>query len=213
MTTSQPLSAFSFDEAIPMNEPIQVAITRTVKPGCEAEFEQALHDFVQKSLTLSGQMGVNIIRPAPGANSRQYGIIRKFTNRDALVAFRASAEYLEWNQLAVELTEGSGHVEELCGLESWFTLPGESLAPLPQWKMAIATYLGVLPVVMLLALTLGPLIRSWNFILNNVVFNACVVALLTWVVMPLITRTLHGWLHAKTPHCREQSSLISESNI
>jgi hypothetical protein len=180
-----------------MNESIQVAIMRTVKPGCEAEFEKALHNFVRKSLALSGQLGVNIIRPAPGGSSRQYGIIRKFANRDALIAFRASPEYLEWNQLAVELTEGSGRVEELCGLESWFTLPGESFAPLPKWKMAIATYLGVLPVVMLLALTLGQLIRSWNFILNNVVFNAGVVALLTWVVMPLITRALHGWLHAK----------------
>ena len=99
--------------------------------------------------------------------------------------------------MAVDLTEGGAHVEELCGLESWFTLPGENLHPLPKWKMAFATYLGVLPVVMALALTLGPLIRSWNFILNNVVFNACVVALLTWVVMPLLTRALHGWLQTK----------------
>ncbi len=28
-----------------------------------------------------------------------------------------------------------------------------------------------------------------------IVFNAFVVALLTWVVMPLITRALHGWLN------------------
>jgi uncharacterized protein len=42
-----------------MNEPIHVAIVRTVKPGCEAAFEQALHDFVQRSLSLSGQMGVH----------------------------------------------------------------------------------------------------------------------------------------------------------
>ena len=54
----------------------------------------------------------------------------------------------------------------------------------PRWKMAFATYLGVVPVVMGLALTLGPLIRSWNFVLNNFVFNAFVVILLTWVVMP-----------------------------
>jgi antibiotic biosynthesis monooxygenase (ABM) superfamily enzyme len=60
--------------------------------------------------------------------------------------------------------------------------------------MAIATYLGVVPVIMTLALTLGPLIRSWNFVLNNLVFNACVVTLLTWVVMPVITRALHRWL-------------------
>ncbi len=65
--------------------------------------------------------------------------------------------------------------------------------------MAVATYLGVLPVVMTLALTLGPVVRSWNFILSNAVFNGCVVMLLTWVVMPFITRALHGWLQANAP--------------
>jgi antibiotic biosynthesis monooxygenase (ABM) superfamily enzyme len=180
-----------------MNEPIHVAIVRTVKPGCEAAFEQALHEFVQRSLALSGQMGVDIIRPAAGSGSRQYGIIRKFANRTALAEFRTSPEYLEWNQIALDLTEGSGKVEELCGLESWFTLPGQPLRPLPQWKMAIATYLGVVPVIMFLSLTLGRLTQNWNFILNNIVFNAFVVALLTWVVMPFITRALQGWLHSE----------------
>jgi hypothetical protein len=178
-----------------MNEPIHVAIIRTVKPGCETEFERALHDFVQRSLSLAGQMGVYVIRPTPGGGSRQYGIIRKFADRNALEEFRGSPEYLEWNQIASDLTEGSGHVEELCGLESWFTLPGQSLRPLPQWKMAVATYLGVVPVIMFLSLTLGRLIANWNFVLNNIVFNAFVVALLTWVVMPVITHALHVWLH------------------
>ena len=182
-----------------MNEPIQVAIVRTVKPGSEAAFERALHDFIQRTLPQPGQMGVHIIRPAPGSNSLQYGIIRKFAGRKALAEFRTSPEYLEWNQTVLDLTEGGSHVEELCGLESWFTLPGRPLQPLPQWKMAVATYLGVVPVIMGLSLTLGPLISSWNFILNNLVFNACVVALLTWVVMPLITRALHGWLSTNQP--------------
>jgi uncharacterized protein len=180
-----------------MNEPIHVAVIRTVKPGSEAAFEKSLHEFVQRSLSLAGQMGVHIIRPAPGSGSRQYGIIRKFADRNALDEFRASPEYLEWNQIVTDLTEGSGRVEELHGLESWFTLPGQPLHPLPQWKMAIATYLGVVPVIMFLSLTLGRLIQNWNFILNNIVFNAFVVALLTWVVMPLITRALQGWLHSE----------------
>ena len=63
--------------------------------------------------------------------------------------------------------------------------------------MAIATYLGVVPVIMSLSLTLGPLVRSWNFVLNNLVFNACVVVLLTWVVMPIIARILYRWLHSE----------------
>ena len=63
--------------------------------------------------------------------------------------------------------------------------------------MAIVTFLGVFPVATVLSLTLGPAIRSWNLIFNNAVFNACVVTLLTWIVMPVITRALHGWLHSK----------------
>jgi len=177
--------------------PVTVSITRTVKPGCEADFERALHDFVQRSFALPGQHGVHIMRPAPGSDSREYGIVRKFASREALAEFRVSPEYLAWNQIAAELTEGQGRAEELTGLESWFTLPGAPLQPLPKWKMAISTYLGVLPVVMLLALTIGPLIGSWPFILNNIVFNACVVVILTWIVMPLITRALSGWLHPK----------------
>lgn len=174
---------------------ITVSITRTVKPGCEPEFERALHGFIQRSLSLPGQMGVHIMRPAPGSGSREYGIIRKFANLEALADFRTSPEYLEWNALAVELTEGSGHTYEVSGLESWFTLPGAPLQALPKWKMALATFLGVFPTAALLNLTLGAAIRPWPFLLNSVVFNAAMVALLTWMVMPLVTRALHGWLH------------------
>jgi len=41
-----------------------------------------------------------------------------------------------------------------------------------------------------------PAIRPWPFILNSAVFNACMVGLLTWLVMPVITGVLHGWLHS-----------------
>jgi antibiotic biosynthesis monooxygenase (ABM) superfamily enzyme len=175
--------------------PVTVSITRTVKRGCEADFERELHDFVQRSFTLPGQHGVHVMRPAPGSDSREYGIVRKFASREALEEFRVSPQYVAWSQLATELTEGQARYEELTGLESWFTLPGAPLMPLPQWKMAIATFLGVLPVAMILNLTIGPVIGSWPFVVSNIVFNACVVASLTWVVMPLITRALHGWLH------------------
>ena len=179
------------------DDAITVCISRTVKPGCEADFERALHDFVQRSLSLPGQHGVHIMRPAPGSGSREYGIIRKFANRDALATFHDSPEYRVWTQDVMDLTEGNARTEELTGLESWFTLPGTPLRAFPKWKMAIATFLGVFPVVVLLNLTFGRVIASWNFLLANLVFNACVVALLTWIVMPVITRALHGWLYAE----------------
>jgi antibiotic biosynthesis monooxygenase (ABM) superfamily enzyme len=180
-----------------MNQPIHVVVIRTVKPGCESAFEQALHDFVQRSLSLSGQMGVNIIRPVPGSGSRQYGIIRKFADREALDQFRKSPEYLGWNQQVLNMTEGESHVEELTGLESWFTLPGQPLQPLPPWKMAIVTYIGVDVVTTLLFWIIGPAIQPWPFLIRNSAFNIVVVACLTWIAMPLLTRIFSGWLQPK----------------
>jgi len=179
------------------SETVTVSITRIVKPGSEAAFEHALHEFVQRSLALDGQLGVHIMRPAPGSGSREYGIVRKFANREALASFRTSPEYLEWNHTAAALTEGSGRIEVLNGLESWFTPPGAPLRPLPKWKMALLTVLGVFPTSLFLGETVGRLTREWPLPLRALVFAVLMVVLLTWVVMPLLSRLFHPWLFSK----------------
>jgi len=173
-------------------QPIHVAITRRIKPGREQEFQTALKEFFARSLAESGVHGAAMLVPPPGSGSAEYGIIRSFANAAERDAFYASPLYLDWKKRVAPLSDGEPEARELHGLEAFFRQDSPSLPP--KWKMAIATYLGVVPVIMTLALTLGPLIRSWNFVLYNLVFNACVVVLLTWVVMPLITRALHGWL-------------------
>lgn len=178
--------------------PVTVSITRTVRPGYEEAFERALHEFVQRSLHLPGQLGVHIMRPAPGSGSREYGVVRKFASHTALESFRTSALYLEWNHTALDLTEGGGRVEELTGLESWFTPSRGAVRPLPAWKMAMVTWLGVNVVTTPLLMWLMPVLApAVPFPWSNFVFNAPVVALLTWVVMPVLTRLLRSWLHPK----------------
>ncbi|MES2626156.1 MAG: antibiotic biosynthesis monooxygenase [Pseudomonadota bacterium] len=175
--------------------PVTLSTVRIVRSGCEVDFEKALHDFVQRSLQLPGQLGVHIMRPAPGSESREYGIIRKFADRDSLQNFRSSALYGEWSTLVKGLTDGDARAEELSGLESWFTLPGAALQPLPKWKMASVTFIGVYPISTILGQLLGPLTSEWHFLVRNVLISGCIVVLLTWLVMPLLTRALHGWLH------------------
>jgi antibiotic biosynthesis monooxygenase (ABM) superfamily enzyme len=174
-------------------QPIHVAITRRIKPGCEREFQTALKEFFARSLAESGVHGAAMLVPPPGSTSSEYGIIRSFASAAERDAFYTSPLYLEWRNRIAPISESDPQIRQLHGLEAFFRQGNPS--PPPRWKMAIATYLGVVPVIMTLALTLGPLIRSWNFVLNNLVFNACVVALLTWVVMPVITRLLGGWLY------------------
>jgi antibiotic biosynthesis monooxygenase (ABM) superfamily enzyme len=176
-----------------MNEPIHVAVVRTVKPGCEKAFEQALQEFFQASFAHGGVLGATMIVPPPGSDSREFGILRTFAGEKERDAFYQSAMFRAWEEKARTLTEGAPVYRQLHGLEAWFRSP----APPPRWKMAVATYLGVLPVVILLSLTLGPAISSWHFLFNHIVFNLCVVALLTWIVMPLVTRALDSWLQPK----------------
>jgi uncharacterized protein len=177
-----------------MNEPIHIAITRRIKPGCEAEFQKLLQEFFKTSFAHVGVHGASMLVPPPGSSSPEFGILRTFANAQERDAFYASPMFKAFDEKVRPLTEGDPVHRQLTGLEAWFRSPQN---PPPRWKMAVATYLGVVPVIMGLSLTIGPVVRSWNFILNNLVFNACVVALLTWVVMPFITRLLHRWLHSK----------------
>lgn len=176
--------------------PIHVAITRRVKPGCEAEFQAALREFFQSSYAHGGVLGTTMIVPSPGSESREFGILRTFASEKERDDFYASPIFKAWEKKCQTLTESNSWTyRPLHGLEAWFRSPH---LPPPRWKMAVVTFLGVFPVATALSLTLGPAIRSWHFLLGNAVFNLCVVALLTWIVMPLVTRTLHPWLHAET---------------
>lgn len=178
--------------------PIHVAITRRVRPGCETEFQQALRDFFQASFAHGGVLGATMIVPPPGSHSQEFGILRTFANERERDDFYKSPIFKAWEKKCEPLTESNSWTQSpLRGLEAWFRSPHN---PPPKWKMAVATFVGVFPVAMVLNLTLGPLLRSWHFVLGSAVFNACVVVLLTWVVMPLVTRLLRRWLHPYPNH-------------
>ena len=175
--------------------PIHIAITRRVRPGCEAEFQQALREFFQTSFAHGGVLGASMLTPPPGSDSREFGILRTFADEKERDAFYNSPMFEAWEKRARTLTEGEPVYRQLHGLEAWFRSPH---GPPPKWKMAVATFIGVFPLAMILNLTIGPVIREWPFVPRNAVFNACVVALLSWVVMPVVTRLLHGWLQPQT---------------
>jgi len=175
-------------------QPIHVAITRRIKPGYEREFQTALKEFFARSLAESGVHGAAMLVPPPGSSSAEYGIIRSFASAAECDAFYASPLYLEWKKRVAPFSEGEPEARQLHGLEAFFR--GASSTP-PLWKMAIVTYIGVEIVTIFLAFTLGRATRSWNFFIANPIQNICVVGLLTWAVMPIVTKALSRWLHTK----------------
>ncbi len=174
---------------------IHMAITRRVRPGCEAEFQQALREFLQASFAHGGVWGASMLTPPPGSDSREFGILRTFADEAERDAFYASPLFQAWEARARKLTEGEPEYRQLQGLEAWFRSPG---TPPPRWKMAVATLLGVYPTSLLLSLTLGEVVHAWPVAAKSLVIGVAMVALLTWVVMPFVTRILHHWLHPRS---------------
>ena len=70
--------------------PIHVAITRCVRPGCEAGFQQALREFFQTSFGHDGVLGASMLTPPPGSDSREFGILRTFAGAAERNAFYES---------------------------------------------------------------------------------------------------------------------------
>ncbi len=182
---------------------IHVAITRRVKPGCEAEFQAALREFLMASLALEGVLGVHMLAPAPSGvqhgQAGEYGILRTFADDAERDAFYRSPLYEAWLARVAPLVDGDCSRRELSGLEAWFR--GTSALP-PRWKMATATLLGVYQTSLILSLTVAEVAHDWPFLLRNLAVATTMVAVLTWLVMPGLTRALHGWLHSTNPEER-----------
>lgn len=169
---------------------------RTVKPGLEQKFESELHGFIADSLEAEGQLGVHVVRPAPGSSSREYGIIRRFSDAGARDRFYDSPLFKQWEGKVAELTEAGTVRQELTGLEAWFTLPGrDGAAHPPRWKMAAITALGVWPVSVFVPWLLKPLVAPLHPWVQALFIAVGIVIVLTWAVMPLLVRIMRRWLH------------------
>jgi hypothetical protein len=84
---------------------------------------------------------------------------------------------------------------DLHGLEAWFRNP---LAPRPpRWKMAVATLCGVFPTSFALSSLLVALAPTWPLALRSLTMSVLMVLMLTWGVMPVITRVLQPWLSGR----------------
>jgi len=182
----------------PEDPSVTVVVRRRTKPGCEAEFEGAMREFITFALSSPGNRGIHVLRSDQG-HPRDYTVVDRFSDMDARRAFTSSGPYKEWMVRLRALTEEEPHIEEMGGLSGWFTLPDKPHAhPPPKPKMALVTFMGVYPLTSILPPLFARLMPGWHPLLRNVLVTGLIVALLTWVVMPNLTRLFRRWLFPTT---------------
>lgn len=186
-------------------EPVTVVLSRRVRPGKEAAFEELLREIAAAALKYPGHLGVNGLRPEAGG-SATYTIVIHFRSAPELAAWTGSAERARLLAEAELLCEGAPQVQELSGLEAWFRLPGQNviLAP-PRHEVAVVTWVAITPLTMLLNLLVISHLGLLPVLVRPAPVSAISIVLMTYLVMPLMTRVFRAWLYPKrSPSLRRQ---------
>jgi uncharacterized protein len=178
-------------------EMVTVVVSHTVRPEDEADFlawQRRLSDAERRS---PGHRGGELLRPVPGVQDDWVAVTRFATEHD-LETWLASAARHDL------LAEGERFRDfrlrrVTTSFGSWFTGDAGAAAAPPSWKTALSVLLGLYPTVVLLTLAISALWPAGPLWASLLVGNVASVSLLTWVVMPVVTRALRFWLEPAPP--------------
>lgn len=178
-------------------EPVTVVISRLVRPGMESAYESWVHDVGLILAEFPGAEGITVLPPGTAHSGPEWVLVLRFADYPAMVRWKRSDLRARWIARLDDLTVDTGAWEEQTGLETWFTLDGRPTptGPPPRWKQAVLTTLGLVPLLLLSNLLLEPVTGGWPVWFRTVVVTPFLVALMTWVVMPTITRAVFAWLY------------------
>ena len=185
------------------DDPVTIVATRKAKMDRIGEFEEWMDGIVHEAMKSEGHLGVNIIRPSDPSD-QEYVIIFGFSTSENLTKWEMSEAWQAWTKKSLNVAEDEAIVEKKAGLEFWFTprtvtrsANAPDAASPPRYKMAII----ITDVIFVLSSTLLPQIREVTvglpFLLSTLVGTATMVLLMTYFIMPLMTKLLRPWLLKK----------------
>jgi hypothetical protein len=179
--------------------PVTTVIARHARAGREDEYERWLEGIIAASSAFDGHQGITVLRPPPGG--REYVLVMRWRDFESSRRWVDSDIRARWLARLEPLAE-EARVEQQSGLETWFTLrPGERGGPPapPRHKMALVTFLAIYPLILALTYSVVPLLAPLPVPLRPLLVSAILVPLMTWVVMPRMTRLFWSWLFPGFP--------------
>lgn len=175
------------------DEPVTTVLTWQVRPGREREFEEWTHGITRCARRFPGNEGVSWLHPEDG---HRFHAVLRWSDPHRLTRWLESEERARWHARIEDVaSEVGSERQSTSGMETWFALPGTTVKSPPRWKMVLTTFLGVYPITLVIQSLLTPRTAAWPLPLRAAVFPVVLVPLLTYLVMPLLSRLLRLWLY------------------
>jgi len=179
------------------SDPITLVISEIVESNHIGEYEEWTKGINYSAQQFEGFIGVDVIRPRDHQYP-EYVVIVKFDNYEHCKNWLTSSIYQKWMQKSNRFISRRSQQQLPNGLELWFTLPHRDFPNLPQpayYKQVIIGVITVYPLIILSKLILSPFLQGLPELLGLLISVIFVSALLTYPVMPYLTKLLSFWLY------------------
>ncbi|MCL9806976.1 hypothetical protein NAT51_15675 [Flavobacterium amniphilum] len=174
--------------------PITTIVRHSIKLGAEKDFENWFDKIEKKINLFKGFKGVFIIPPKVNNLSNEYIIAFQFENMENLIEWIDSEERILELKKLNKISQKEMQLDFHNSIGFWFTgVKVEDKKP-PKWKMALLTWIAVFPMVIILLEIFSKLFPSFPLALKVFFVTITLVTLLTWVLMPNLTKLFKKWL-------------------
>ncbi len=171
--------------------PVTVVMSQQIRRGRARDFEAAHDGVVTKLSAFPGFLRSELIPPVDGV-SGDHVIVFAFDARANLDRWLESDERRSWLEQVTPLIEGDRKMNVVGGFAGWFRATDD--AHTPKWKQATAVLLALFPTALTLSLLRQALLPDLALVPSVFLSNVLGVAVLTWLLMPWVTRALGPWL-------------------
>ncbi len=168
-------------------------VRRRAKPGCAPAYEALVRAMFDDARRFPGYLSAELIPPETPQGD--YQIVQRFATEADLERWNRSPERAAWHERLRPVADGDPEYRLLHGLDAWFGPAAVPVATPPaRWRMTVVSWLGIFPTVALLLTFVAPLLASLPSLLRIAIVTAIVAVLMSYVIMPRLTRLTGKWL-------------------
>lgn len=173
------------------NDPVTAVASFRVIPGNEHRYAEFHRRLVERLSSFDGFLRSELFDPVPGVQDETV-VVFSFDRREHLDAWLASDARDQMLREIDDYVVGDRTVNVVGGFGGWFSGPG--MASVKRWKSASIVLLALFPTALVLTVLRRWLLPDVGLVLGVLIGNVLGVAILSWVLMPSLTKWFDAWL-------------------
>lgn len=177
---------------------VGLVISELVRADRIVEYEEWSAGICEAAKSAPGFRARQVIEPRDSTHL-EYLIVLKFDTLPNLDLWHESDDCRDWLAKSAAFIERRSHHDPGVGVEMWYTRPDPVAISPPFWKQVVIGVIAVYPSIILLRWLTTPILAPLKLPpdLNLLISVFLLSCLLTWPLMPMLTRFFNRWLYGR----------------